>query len=51
LNLNKKRFVTAGCPVPGGFSTASFPLMKTDFAFAGGLNLENVLNRSCKAKG
>ena len=51
LNLNKKRFLTAGCPAPAGFTKASFPLMKTDFAFAGGLSLTNTLNRSCEAKG
>ena len=38
LNLNKKRFLTAGCPAPNGFSGASFPLMRTDFVFAGGLS-------------
>src|SRR3954447_12766718 len=32
LNLNKKRFLTAGCPAPKGFTKASFPLMRTDFA-------------------
>jgi hypothetical protein len=51
LNLNKKRFLTAGCPAPKGFTKASFPLMRTDFAFAGGLSLTNTLNRSCEAKG
>jgi hypothetical protein len=51
LNLNKKRFLTAGCPAPKGFSVASFPLMRTDFAFAGGLSLTNTLNRSCEAQG
>jgi hypothetical protein len=51
LNLNKKRFLTAGCPAPSGFSGASFPLMRTDFTFAGGLSLANTLNRSCEAKG
>ncbi len=51
LNLNKKRFLTAGCPAPKGFTKASFPLMRTDFAFAGGLSLTNTLNRSCDAKG
>ncbi len=51
LNLNKKRFLAAGCPAPKGFSKATFPLMRTDFAFAGGLSLTNTLNRSCEAKG
>jgi hypothetical protein len=51
LNLNKKRFLTAGCPAPPGFSKATFPLMRTDFAFAGGLSLTTTLTRSCEAKG
>jgi hypothetical protein len=51
LNLNKKRFLSAGCPAPAGFSKAAFPLMRTDFSFAGGLSLENTLTRTCKAKG
>ena len=45
-----KRFLTAGCPAPKGFSKASFPLARTLFSFAGGLNMQNTLNRTCKAK-
>lgn len=51
LNLNKKRFLSAGCPAPKGISRAPFPLMKTSFSFAGGLKLDNTLTRSCKAMG
>jgi hypothetical protein len=51
LNLNKKRFLSAGCPALAGSSKAAFPLMKTIFAFAGGLKLDNTLTRSCKALG
>ncbi len=50
LNLGK-RFLSAGCPAPKGFNKVSFPLMKTSFAFSGGLNLENTLAGSCEAKG
>jgi hypothetical protein len=50
LNLDK-RFLTAGCPAPAGFSKVVFPLMKTSFQFKGGLNLQNTLTRSCQAKG
>lgn len=46
-----KRFLTAGCPAPKGFSKASFPLARTDFAFAGGLSMKNTLTRTCQAKG
>jgi len=51
LNLNKKRFLTAGCPAPKGFTKASFPLARTDFVFAGGLSMKNTLTRTCQAKG
>jgi hypothetical protein len=51
LNLNKKRFLSAGCPAPKGISKAPFPLLKTSFSFAGGLRLNNTLTRSCKADG
>jgi hypothetical protein len=50
LNLDK-RFLTAGCPAPKGFNKVTFPLMKTDFQFKGGLSLQNTLTRSCQAKG
>jgi hypothetical protein len=51
LDLNKKSFIRAGCPAPAGFDKAVFPLVKTNFSFAGGLSLTNTLTRSCKAKG
>src|SRR3954452_21394695 len=50
LDLDK-RFLSAGCPAPKGSSKAVFSLLKTNFSFAGGLNLTNTLTRSCKAKG
>jgi hypothetical protein len=50
LDLDK-RFLSAGCPAPKGFSKAVFPLLQTTFSFAGGLKLDNTLTRSCKAKG
>lgn len=44
-------YLTAGCPAPQGFPGAVFPLTRTAFQFAGGLDLKTTLNRSCKAKG
>jgi hypothetical protein len=46
-----KRFLSAGCPAPKGFTKAVFPLMQTSFQFKGGLDLKNTLTRSCEAKG
>lgn len=51
LDLNRKSFLSAGCPAPKGFDKAAFPLLKTSFSFAGGLKLDNTLTRTCKAKG
>lgn len=47
----QRSYLSAGCPAPAGFPGASFPLARTSFAFAGGMTLVSVLNRSCKAKG
>jgi hypothetical protein len=51
LNLFRSRFMEAGCPAPKGFSKVAFPLVKTSFDFAGGLDIKSTLNRSCQAKG
>jgi hypothetical protein len=45
------RFLSATCPAPAGFSAAVFPLMKTSFGFADGLNLTSTLTRNCKVQG
>lgn len=47
----RRSYLSAGCPAPPGFPGASFPLARTSFAFAGGVNLVSILNRSCTAKG
>jgi hypothetical protein len=47
----RRSYLSAGCPAPAGFPGAAFPLARTSFAFAGGMTLVSVLNRSCKAKG
>ncbi|HEX5990622.1 MAG TPA: hypothetical protein VFY75_10480 [Solirubrobacterales bacterium] len=44
------RFVSAGCPAPAGFKGAVFPLMKTNFGFAGGLRLNTTVVRGCKVR-
>jgi len=51
LRLNKRSFITAGCPAPKGLTKVPFPLLRTDFSFAGGLSLTNTLTRTCEAKG
>lgn len=45
-------YVSAGCPAPEGFAAVpAFPLVRTTFAFAGGLRLSSPLIRSCRARG
>lgn len=44
-------YISAGCPAPKGFPSASFSLARTSFAFAGGKELTSVLGSSCKARG
>ena len=51
LNLFKSRFMEASCPAPKGFSKVVFPLVRTSFDFAGGLDIQSTLTRSCEAKG
>lgn len=51
LNLFRSRFMEAGCPAPKGFTKVAFPLVHTSFDFAGGLDIQSTLNRSCQAKG
>jgi DNA-binding beta-propeller fold protein YncE len=47
----QRSYLSAGCPAPAGFPGAAFPLARTSFAFAGGMTLVSILNRSCTAKG
>jgi hypothetical protein len=51
LNLFRSRFMEAGCPAPKGFNKVVFPLVRTSFDFAGGLDIQSTLTRSCEAKG
>lgn len=51
LSLNRQHFISASCPAPAGFSKASFPMLRTSFGFAGGLEMSETLNRTCKAIG
>jgi hypothetical protein len=47
----QRSYLAAGCPAPKGFPGATFPLLRTSFAFAGSLNLSLTMNRSCKVAG
>ena len=47
----KRSFISASCPAPKGFPSASFAFAKASFAFVGGKNLTSTLNRTCKVSG
>jgi hypothetical protein len=50
LDLNRG-ILAASCPAPAGFPAVVFPLMRTSFGFAGGLQLRSTLTRSCRVRG
>ena len=47
----KRSFLSAGCPAPDGLNLATFPLIRTNFGFEGGVKLTSTVNRVCKARG
>ncbi len=48
---HSRSFLSAGCPAPPGFPSAVFPLARTSFGFAGDFTINEVLTRTCKARG
>jgi hypothetical protein len=44
-------YLSAGCPAPTGFPTATFPLARTSFLFEDGTQLASVLIENCRARG
>lgn len=47
----RRSYVSAGCPAPKGFSSATYSLARTSFGFADGRKLGVVLPRTCGARG
>jgi hypothetical protein len=46
----RRSYLSAGCPLPEGFTIVSFPLARTSFDFVGGQRLTSVLVSTCKAR-
>jgi hypothetical protein len=46
----RRSFLSAGCPAPKGFPGALFPLARTSFGFAGGIELGATLTRNCRVR-
>lgn len=42
-------FISAGCPAPKGFPSATFPLARTSFSFVEGTKLTTTLTSVCQA--
>lgn len=43
-------FISAGCPAPRGFGSASFKLARASFSFDGGAKLSSTVSGSCKVR-
>jgi hypothetical protein len=48
---HRHSYVSAGCPVPKGFSKAVFPFARATLSFTGGKRVSKVMTRSCSARG
>ena len=48
--IGKRTYLSASCPAPKGFGSASFPFAKASFDF-GKSRLSSTLTRTCKARG
>jgi hypothetical protein len=46
----RRSFISASCPVPGGFTETIFTFAKGLFNFGGGETLETTLTRNCRAR-
>jgi hypothetical protein len=47
----ERSYLSADCPTPKGFDTATFPFARASFAFAGAPTLRSTISRSCEAAG
>ncbi len=44
-------YVSAGCPAPKGFGRVAFPLLRSTFAFEGGVSVSSILADQCRVRG
>jgi hypothetical protein len=49
-NGQQQSYLSASCPAPAGFTSASFPLARTSYGFVGGTTVHSVLVRTCHAR-
>jgi hypothetical protein len=48
---HRHSYLSAACPAPKGFGSASFPLIRTTFSFAGKKSITETLTRHCGVRG
>jgi hypothetical protein len=47
----RRSYLSAGCPAPAGFPSASFPLVRASYGFVGEKTVADTLVRTCRARG
>ncbi len=45
----RRSYLSAGCPAPAGFGSATFPLLRASYAFVGEQTVSDTLVRTCRA--
>jgi hypothetical protein len=46
----RRSYLSAGCPAPSGFTSATFPLLRASYAFVGTQTVADTLVRTCRAR-
>ncbi|OJU84561.1 MAG: hypothetical protein BGO11_16210 [Solirubrobacterales bacterium 70-9] len=44
----RRGYLSAGCPAPAGFTSATFPLLRANYAFVGHKTVADTLVRTCR---
>jgi hypothetical protein len=47
----RRSYLSAGCPAPTGFGSATFPLLRASYAFVGTQTVADTLVRTCRTSG
>jgi hypothetical protein len=47
----RRSYLSAGCPAPTGFPSATFPLVRASYGFVGEKTVSDTLVRTCRASG
>ncbi len=47
----RRSYLSAGCPAPEGFGSATFPLLRASYAFVGQQTVADTLVRTCRTGG